>query len=655
MIAILVKVGDIWIRFVDSYRMMSASLDELSSNLPREQLIQSAKLVSPENIHLVTKKGTYPYDYITSDAVFEETSLPPRSAFANKLNDTEVSDENYRHAETVWNTMKFKNFGEYHDFYLTLDTCLLSDVINSFRDICYKHYQLDINHFFTAPSLTWQAMLKHTAIDIELMTDIDMVLMIEESIRGGLVQSSRRWAQANNEFLAHPADYDPNKEKAWLLYLDAVNLYGYALKQPLPVGNFQWVENPDSLNWSNLPSDAPTGYILECDVEVPDSIHDKLNDLPPLPERAKPPGSKVEKLIATLYKKEHYIAHYTLIKQAQKLGCRVTKVHRALKFSQSPWMEKYIEFNSKLRSEATNKFSKDFFKLLNNATFGKSLQNNRRHMDVRVVTTKEALEKYARQPRFVDRTIIREGDKDGIVLVYLRKDVILLDKPLFVGSVTLDLSKLKMYWFWYDVLSTLFQPPKYTITLIYTDTDSLVAWIKGPDNVYEVLKIIADEHLDLSNLPHDHPLRSDKNKQVAGKFKDETAGKVLYEHVGLKSKMYCQRYSSLSTPPNKDTSEVKKAKGIKNSFVEKVMRFEHYKDALFNKTQYTADFNLIRSKSFQLTSQHVSKRSLSFHDDKRYILDDGYSTLAHGHFRIKQLSDSEHRRSSSSQNKGIID
>lgn len=647
MIAILVNVGKVWLRFLDSYKMMSASLDELSKNLPSECLIASSKLVPAEHTDLISRKGCYCYDYVTSEDKFSETRLPPKEAFKNRLNDTEISDEDYSLANRVWEVMQFSNFGQYHDFYLTLDVCLLTDVINSFRSLCYEYYKLDMCHFWTAPSLTWQAMLKHTGITLELLTDYDMFLLVESSIKGGLVQSSLRYVRSNNKHLECPSDYNPDEKTSYIIYLDCVNLYGKALSLPLPTGNFKWEENPENVEWTNLPSDSPFGYLLECDVEVPQSVHDKLNDLPPLPEKSVPPfGGKTEKLMATLTKKERYIAHYTVFQQAQKLGLRVTKVHRVLKFSQSPWMKKYIDFNSNLRSKSTNDFSRNFFKLMNNAAFGKSLQNNRKHMDVRVVTTQEGFDKYARQSRFVDRVIIKEGEEDGIILVFLTKTVVLMDKPIFIGSVTLDLSKVHMYDFFYNTLQTCFKPPDSCMHLSYTDTDCLVMHLITEKNIYEIFKLIGKEHLDLSNYPEDHQLRDDSNKQVAGKFKDETKGRALFEHIGLKSKMYAQRYSSTPVTNATRRSEVKKAKGVKTSFVDKEMRFEHYKDALFNKTQYKAKFNMIRCRKFKLTSVSVEKRSLSFDDDKRFILEDNIHTYAHGHYRIAEILDERRRESS---------
>lgn len=208
------------------------------------------------------------------------------------MNNEPCSEEDYEFARSVWEKLKMKTFGEYHNFYLKLDVCLLADILTSFRKTCLESYKIDCCHVYTAPGLAYKSMLRMTRITLELLTDPDMLLMIESGIRGGLVQVSLRHAVANNPYLSNPSDYNENEPKTWLLMLDALNLYGYAQSSYLPTGNFKFVESPETLDWSTLPLDAPTGYIMEADVTVPDRVHDKLQDLPLLPELEIPPGSR---------------------------------------------------------------------------------------------------------------------------------------------------------------------------------------------------------------------------------------------------------------------------------------------------------------------------------------------------------------------------
>ncbi|XP_054280057.1 uncharacterized protein LOC128998086 [Macrosteles quadrilineatus] len=372
-ISISVRVGRMWLRFLDSFRLMSLSLAKLADTLSENELVESSKLVPTEHLNLIRRKGVYPYSYVTSAKVFDETSLPNRDAFYDKLNNEPCSVEDYTFAMEVWEKLKMETFGDFHDFYLKLDVCLLADVLTSFRKTCLEAYKIDCCHMYTAPGLAYKAMLRMARVTLELLTDPDMLLMIESGIRGGLVQCVTRYAKANNPHLINTADYDPNEKQSWLLMLDAINLYGASQSKYLPTGHFQFVESPENLDWSSVPSDNPTGYILECDIKVPDNVHDRLQYLPPLPELEAPPGSKDKKLLATLKDKTKYVAHYSVFQQAVKLGLIVTKVHRAISFSQSPFMKKFVDFNAEMRAKSTNEFYKSIFKLMNNANYGSCL------------------------------------------------------------------------------------------------------------------------------------------------------------------------------------------------------------------------------------------------------------------------------------------
>jgi len=484
-------------------------------------------------------------------------------------------------------------------------------------------------------------MLRKTGVQLELLMDIDLCLLTERSIRGGIVQSNIRYMKANNKYLENEQDFNPDEPESYILYLDACNLYGYSLSLPLPTGNFSLVEQPDKVDWSNLPADSPHGFILECDVEVPDNVHEKPNDLPPLAENLIPPGGTYKKLLTTLQNKVQYVGHYTLFQQAERLGLKVTKVRRAIKFSQSPFMKKYIDFNSELRSKAKDEFSQSFFKLMNNAVFGKSLENVRNRVDVRIVTDSNEFLKLSRKPRYAGHSIIKEGDNDGIVLVHLHRTSVKLDKPIYLGAVTLDTSKVHMYNFFYNVLHPYFKKHQSFLSLGYLDTDGIVLSIETKRDINDCLKDLSD-HLDLSNYPDGHPLKDNRNKQVAGKFKNETKERALYEHISLRPKLYAQRFSSLAGEDEKSKNQViKKAKGVKKSFIKQKLTFEHYKKALFDQKEYTADFNLIRCRKFELTSVRVVKKALSCNDNKRFILQDNIHTLAWGHKQIKEIQDGQ--------------
>ena len=239
---------------------------------------------------------------------FKETKLPPREAFYSKLNMAGVREEDYEHANRVWKEFGLKDLGEYHDLYLKTDVILLANVFEAFRKVCLKKYGLDPTHFYTAPGLAWKACLKKTRIRLELLLNPDMLLMFKRGIRGGITQSVNRWAKANNPYMG--SEFDPDEKTNYLQYLNANNLYGWAMSQPLPTRGFCWVDiKPDKI--SKLAKCKSKGYLLEVDVRYPKELHDSHYNLPFMCEEMK--INVVEKLIPNLYYKKRYVIHIRVL------------------------------------------------------------------------------------------------------------------------------------------------------------------------------------------------------------------------------------------------------------------------------------------------------------------------------------------------------
>ena len=351
------------IRFIDSFKFMSTSLDSLVNNLPDDAFNNLKKYYKGEKLSLVRRKGVYPYEYMDSLERFKENKLPPKEAFYSRLTGEGISDEDYEHVEKVWKVFGMKTLQDYHDLYNVTDVLLLADVFENFRNVCLDNYKLDPAHYFTAPGLAWDACLKITGVELELVSDIDMLLMIEEGIRGGVSMISNRYGKANNKYMGE--SFNKKEPSKYIQYLDANNLYGWAMSKPLPTHGFEWMKVDELETWE-LHS-----CILEVDLEYPKSLHDLHNDYPLAPEQIV--VNKVSKLIPNLGNKKKYILHYENLKQYLKSGLKLTHIHRGIKFKESPWLEKYISLNTKLRTGAKNEFEKDFFKLMNNAVFGKTL------------------------------------------------------------------------------------------------------------------------------------------------------------------------------------------------------------------------------------------------------------------------------------------
>ena len=279
------------IKFIDSYRFMTSSLSKLDDNLSED--IHNNKCVNCNScldyikskneklilecynckqryrkkfnkelfkrfastysfcnndlnkFILLLRKGVYPYEYMDNWKRFNETSLPSKELFYSNLNMENIEDIDYRHGNNIFNKFKLKDLGEYPDLYVQSDTLLLADVFENFRNTCLKVYELDPAHFLSLPGLAWQACLKKTNAELELLTDYDMLLMVEEGIRGGICHSIHRHTKANNKYMKN---YDESKESSYIQYLDDNNLYGWAMSQKLPVNDFKWIEDTSKIN-----------------------------------------------------------------------------------------------------------------------------------------------------------------------------------------------------------------------------------------------------------------------------------------------------------------------------------------------------------------------------------------------------------------------
>ena len=333
------------LRFINSFKFMASSLDSLTSNLVRggRKLIGFEEYIDKQ-YNLLTRKGIYPYEYMSSWNKFKESQLPPIEAFYSNLNMSNVSENDYEHAQRVWKEFRIRNLGEYHNLYLKTDVILLANVFEAFRDTCLEHYSLDPAHFYTSPGLAWKACLKCTGIRLELLTDTDMLLMFERGIRRGITQAVHRYAYVNNKCIGEL--YDPKEESSYLQYLDANNLYGWAMSQSLPTGGFRWVSiEPNEVR--ELAKRRDKGYLLEVDVAYPDQLHDLHNDLPFMCERME--INHVERLVPNLYGKRNYVIHIRALDQALSHGLILERIHQVIEFDQSAWMKPYIDFNTELR------------------------------------------------------------------------------------------------------------------------------------------------------------------------------------------------------------------------------------------------------------------------------------------------------------------
>ena len=334
------------ITFIDSLQFYNGSLDILKSNSKDEDLKHLTSEFSIYKSEILKRKDAYPYEQVDSYEKFKHPSLPKKKYFYSSLRDGKrdrsdghISDEQYQHLQNVWDIFNFNTFEDFHNHYLKKDVLLLADVFEKFIFTCLKYYDLDPCHYFSAPGLSWDAMLKMTGVTLEKISDPDKYMFFEQGMRGGVSYINKRYSEASK-----------NKH---ILYLDMNNLYGHAMSQYLPYANFKWVKNIDKIEQKlmNIKSNSSTGYILEVDLEYPQELHDIHNDYPLAPEKIKIPKEWLsdyclkianvhnittgtnKKLVTNLMNKNNYLIHYRNLQQCLELGMKLKKYTEYLNLS----------------------------------------------------------------------------------------------------------------------------------------------------------------------------------------------------------------------------------------------------------------------------------------------------------------------------------
>ena len=341
---------------------------------------------------------------------FSEGKLSHKSIFFSSLKDEYISEKDYQRANNIWNAFKMNTMGDYHDLYLKTDVLLLADVFEMFIKTCLDYYGLDPCHYFSSSGLSWDAMLKMTGAELELIHNIDMHLFIEKGMRDGISYIAKRHSKANNKYME---SYEQYKEIVFIVYLDANNLYCWAMIQYLPYGGLSKKEVDkfylNSMELDSIGENNSIGYILEVNLEYPDELHNLLNDYPLAPEKleisqknlskyysdiADEYGIRiggVNKLVPNLRNKEKYVVHYRNLQLYLSLGMKLTKAHRILKFKQSDWLKKQIDFNADKRKYAANNFERNFFKLMVNSVFGKTMENLRKRINGELIIMQKTI------------------------------------------------------------------------------------------------------------------------------------------------------------------------------------------------------------------------------------------------------------------------
>ena len=303
------------------------------------------------------------------------------------------------------------------------------------------------------------------------------------------------------------------------------------LSEKLPIKGFKWMVDISGIDENFVKSynkNSGKGYVLKLDVHCPRELQNLDCDLPFLPEKMVVNNTK--KLICNLQDKKDYVVHINVLKQALDHGFKLIKVHQVIEFDQEARLKEYINFNTELRKKATNDFEKDFFKLMNNAVFGKTMENVKKHRDIKLVKTDKKRNKLVSEPNFHTMKLI----DDNLAIIEMKKIKVKMNKPIYLRLSILDISKITMYEFWYDFIKSKYESKA---KFYYMDTDSFIINVKTED-FYEDISENVFERFDTSNYIHDRPLPIGANKKVLGLMKDELGGGIITEFVALRPKAY---------------------------------------------------------------------------------------------------------------------
>ena len=615
-----VQVG--CLRFLDSYRFLSSSLDKLVKSLDNFPIMKLEGMSDD----LFKKKLAYPYEYLNLDNFQKPLNLT-KEDYWSTLTQSYPSDDDINRTQELIDKNKIKNGRELTMLYLKMDVLQLADVFENFVKSSTRDYKINPLYSYSLPGYTWKAGLKLTNIKLDFIKDTaklpsgkELLLLLENNIRGGISSvMGDRHVQSNE-----------NKQ---ILYIDANNLYGWAMSQYVPTGEFEILPlNPcnytDNYNLEQLvedllqiPDDNEYGFFIECDLEYPAEIKEKTKNFPFCPYQTKadpnlfsgymnnvnqPNYKPTSKLMCDVTNKSKHMIHYRMFKFYLNQGMKVTKIHTIYRFKQSPWLGKYIDHKTQKRTVAKTNFEKDHYKLMNNAFFGKTMENVRDRTNLEFIDHSQINQIIKRQSKLSFKGIVDHYSK--FIVYKFDKEKTVFDKPIYLGFSVLELSKLLMYEFYYHTLEPYWQNK---VQLHYMDTDSFILSFNA--NNRELRNFLQEnkDEFDFSELDKSHESYNPINKKVIGKMKIETSPVlVLDTFTALRSKSYSFSYNNIN-------NNIQKAK---QKGIQKAPKCEHYKISLFNSETSSSTNISIRSNLHNLTVEKQNKLALNPFDDKRLYI-----------------------------------
>ena len=610
------------VRFLDSMRFQPDSLEKLTESLTDDDYIH-LKSNFPNHWMIFKKKLAYPYEYYKTIEDYEnpiDTLLHcGNEAYYSRTKNSIPDQEEIDRTNEIIKIFNIKNGRELTELYNKADVIILADIFEKFIKVSISEFGINPLYHISLPGTTWLNGLKYTRAELELIKNVDLFQMFECGIRGGI----------SGVFGDRFIESDTNTK---IMYVDMNNLYGYAMLMYLPTGNFQIYEN-NSITESfinkvlNTDACSDIGYVLIVDLIYQNNIKYKSKNFPFCPENKiinpnnytenmkehEPhPHKPTSKLICDQTNKEYYILHYRNLKFHLRMGMIIRKVHRIVSFDQSPWLQKYIDYNTEKRAQADTDFKKDHHKKLICSFFGKTMEDVRNRIRVDFVKNTD------------ERKILRYQSRlnfDGIHKSYqdydsytFKTNLVKMEQPIYLGFTILELSKLLMYETYYDKLQKYFGVDG--IQIHYQDTDAFVMSIKTMDIVYDLSKLQEGYKLfDFSNLNKEHKLFSNDYKKIPGYLKIETPTSLYTnKFVCLRSKCY-----AYTTDIDRNVSKLKGfCKGHK-----KEISFDQYYKCLKNEPyNRTCKQFCIRSHNHNMHLQQITEKTLSPFDYKREYINE---------------------------------
>ena len=604
------------LRFLDSYRFLQSSLSEIIKSINNYPNMNKNGLTDD----LFKQKLAYPYEYFNINN-FESPLNLKKEHFWSTLNQNFANEKDINRTNEIIKKFNIKNGKELTLLYLKTDVIQLADIFENFIKTAIKEYKINPLYCYSLPGYTWNAGLLYTQIKLDYIKDKNLLLLLENNIRGGISSIM------GDRFIK-------SDDKTKIIYIDANNLYGYAMSQYLPTGNFINIEINDNNEQNiikqiiNTPDDSEIGYFIECDLEYPQSIKLMSENFPFCPYQTKPNPNLFsdymnsvkfknyrpsEKLVCDQTDKKNYMMHYRIFIFYLKMGMKVTKIHTVYKFNQSNWLKGYIDLNTQKRKLANNNFEKNLFKLLNNAFYGKTMENVRQRINIDIISNYDFKKIIHRQSKLSFKGIIQYYNQFGVYK--FEKNIVVFDKPIYLGFCVLELSKLLMYEYYYYKFQPYF---KNKIKLHYMDTDSFVLTIETNDIEKDLEHFKND--FDFSDINKSNKLYSDINKKVIGKFKIETSPHItIDEFISLRSKSY--------------SFKIKDINKSKQKGVQKAPDFDSYIYCLENNKITNQKNYSIRSNNHTLSVVSQNKISLNPFDDKRLYINSIQSLPHDNHYQ----------------------